>query len=45
MCRFEVYVILCVGACMFAFCGLLIKIIGLPANIMAVHSLVVHVRL
>ena len=32
VCRFEVYVILCVGACMFVSCGLLIKIIGLPAN-------------
>ena len=28
--RFEVYVILCVGACMFASFGLLNKIIGLP---------------
>ena len=32
VCRFEVYIILCVGACMFASCGLLIKIIGLPDN-------------
>ena len=28
MCRFEVYIILCVGACMFASCGPLIKIVG-----------------